>query len=153
GGVFGSLDGGRSWSMLTGEDLQPIGNDGGALIVHPLNPQRLYLTTRKGLRISRNGGVAWDPPVVGSTGMLQSIAPGRSDPNVIFVTVVESSDAGVWVTDDGGLTAGSWRKLQGCAEGPIPSIPTAGAAAWVTRSGVTQWLSIKQGPNHELWRT
>jgi photosystem II stability/assembly factor-like uncharacterized protein len=153
GGVFGSVDSGRSWIMLSGQNLKPIGHDGGALIVHPADPRRLYLSTEKGLRISQDGGVTWGPAVVGATGTIQSFVATRSDPNVYFVTVVESPDAGVWVTDDGGLATTSWRKLQGCAQGPIPAIPATGAGAWFAHSGVTQWLSIKVGPSHELWRT
>lgn len=152
-GIFASLDGGRSWTMLNGQDLKGFGNDGGQFIVHPTDPRRLYLTTRQGLRISQDGGVTWGAAVLAADGIIQSLAPGRSDPNVLFATVVQSPSAGVWVTDDGGLTAASWRKLQGCAEGPIPAIPATGVGAWVTRSGVTQWLSIKNGTSHELWRT
>ncbi len=46
--------------------LKAQGVDGGALIVHPFDPQRLYLSTRNGLRISHNGGVSWAAPVLGA---------------------------------------------------------------------------------------
>jgi photosystem II stability/assembly factor-like uncharacterized protein len=152
-GIFGSIDGGHVWRLLNGQNLMPQGIDGGAFIVHPLDPQRLYLTTRNGLRISRNGGATWIAPVLGAGGIVESLVPSRSNPNSLLATVVESPAAGVYETIDGGLAPTSWRKLQGCPEGPIPIIPATKAGAWVARSGVTQWISIKNGTQHELWRT
>ena len=103
GGVFGSVDSGSSWIMLSAQELKPIGHDGGALIVHPVDPRRLYLSTEKGLRISQDGGATWDPAVVGAGGKIKSLVASPADPDVYFVTVVESPDAGVWATNHGGL--------------------------------------------------
>jgi len=155
-GVFGSVDSGRAWIMLSDEDLQPIGHDGGALIVHPVDPRRLYLSTENGLRISQDGGATWGPAVVGAGGRIKSLVGSPADPDVYFVTVVGSPDAGVWFTNHGGLTTTSWRQLRGCAEGPIPAIPPMKdpkVGAWFAHSGETHWLSIMVGPSHELWRT
>src|SRR5262249_46153091 len=144
---------GNSWRQRFMQNLNAQPNDGGAFFIHPQDPQRVYLTTTKGLRISQNGGSTWDPAVLAPTGIVQSLARTVGDPNSLIATVVGSAEAGVWETDDGGLSAASWRKLQGCADGPIPAIPTSGVSVWVARSGVTQWLSIKSGGSHELWRT
>ena len=57
-GIFGSVDGGHVWTTLFRQDLQPQGVDGGALIIHPFDPQRLYLSTRNGLRISPMAALA-----------------------------------------------------------------------------------------------
>ena len=152
GGIFGSVDGGHVWTLLNAQDLKPKGVGGGALIVHPLDSQRLYLSTKNGLRISRDGGVTWAAPVLGAGGIVQSLVQDRFEPDHLLATVIASPEAGVYETDDGGLTAGSWRKLQGCAEGPLPAIPPK-AELWVAQSGVTQWISIKNGTEHELWRT
>jgi photosystem II stability/assembly factor-like uncharacterized protein len=152
-GVFGSLDAGSSWRQRVDQNLQAVAIDGGAFFIHPQDPQRVYLTTMAGLRISQNGGTTWDPAVLSPNGIVQSLSPSLTSPNSLLATVVNSPNAGVWEADDGGLTAGSWRKLQGCPEGPIPAIPATGASAWVTQSGVTEWLGIKSGNAHELWRT
>jgi photosystem II stability/assembly factor-like uncharacterized protein len=151
-GIFGSVDGGHVWTTLFRQDLQPQGVDGGALIVHPFDPQRLYLSTRNGLRISHNGGVSWAAPVLGAGAIVESLVQDRLAPDHLLATVVNSPAAGVYETFNGGLTAASWHKLQGCAEGPLPAI-ASNASAWVARSGVTQWVSIKTGAEHELWRT
>jgi hypothetical protein len=181
-GVFASLDGGRAWTRQTGQDLRPKGIDGGALIVRAQGPRTLdrapppprlveereppapgprargsavlYLSTQDGLRISRNGGVNWLPPVLGAGGIVESLVQDRGAPDHLLATVAGSPAAGVYETVTGGLSAGSWRRLRGCPEAPLPAFPTTPhASLWVAQSGATQWVSLKVGAHHELWRT
>jgi len=182
-GVFGSTDGGHVWALLNGQDLQGQGNDGGAFIVQSFRPTilaandagpaaaaqagpaapgllpplpfsevRLYLTTANGLRISRDGGVTWLPPVLGAGATIQSLVQDRSLPSHLLATVDASSTPGVYETFDGGLTPDSWQKLQGCPQAPLPTFPST-AAVWVAQSGATLWVSVKNGTQHDLWRS
>ena len=112
---------------------------------------RLYLTTRNGLLLSSDGGANWTTVL---SGTISSLVQDRQEPDHFLATVIESANAGVYETSNGGIDTGSWRKLQGCAGGPVPDIPTSGIGLWVAQSGVTQWISIKKPNNvHELWRT
>jgi hypothetical protein len=112
----------------------------------------LYLSTRTGLRISLDGGVTWGAPVL--SGVIPSLVPDQNNPFHFLATVIESGNAGVYETFVGGLTAGSWTRLQGCQGAPLPAIPSTGVGLWAAQSGVTQWVSLKKpGDVHELWRT
>ncbi|HXP86429.1 MAG TPA: hypothetical protein VN841_17000 [Bryobacteraceae bacterium] len=190
-GIFGSRDGGHVWTLLNGQDLKGLGNDGGAFIVEsfrptilagtlaapndvgaataaqpglaapglllpsPFNEVRLYLTTQNGLRISRDGGVTWLPPVLGAGATIQSLVQDRSFPNHLLATVdalPAPGVPGVYETFTGGLTPGSWQKLQGCPWAPLPTFPPT-AAVWVAQSGATLWVGVKNGTQHQLWRS
>ncbi|MFI5107886.1 MAG: hypothetical protein ACHP78_03460, partial [Terriglobales bacterium] len=124
----------------------------GLLPPSPFNEVRLYLSTRNGLRISRDGGVTWLPPVLGDGAIIQSLVQDRLFPNHLLATVVTSPAAGVYETFTGGLTRGSWQQLQGCPQAPLPAFPPT-ASIWVAQSGATLWVSVKDGTQHDLWRS
>ena len=124
----------------------------------------LYLTTQNGLVVSLDGGVNWSTPVLGGGAIVESLEQDRFNPDHMLATVVShaaplppSSSTGVYETYSGGLTPGSWHKLQGCPQGPAPNFSLAffpqNGQIWATLSGTTQWISDRDGTDHELWRT
>jgi len=143
-----------SMSMITANPTSPVIP---GILPTPLTELRLYLTTQNGLLISRDGGVTWLPPVLGTGATIESLDQDHSNLDHMLATVISSSAAGVYETFSGGLTPGSWHKLQGCPEAPAPdfsigAFPQSGQI-WATQSGSTQWISDRAGTDHELWRT
>ena len=180
-GVFGSTDGGQVWTLLNGQDLQGRGSDGGAFLARGFSfpvlvaaapttstsssttaqlsafpglispfATTLYLTTNNGLRVSLNGGVTWSAPVL--QGVAQSLEQDRSNASHLVATVTSSTSVGAYETFNGGLTAGAWHMLRGCPDAPLPTF-SQNAGLWITQSLGTQWISVKNGAQHDLWRT
>ncbi len=120
------------------------------------NQVRLYLSTRMGLLVSRDEGVTWDAPVVGSNSVISSLVQDRNARDHLLATavatVVAGPEAGVYETFNGGLNPGNWTKLQGCPDAPLPAFPPT-VGLWVAQSGTTKWISVKNGLQHDLWRT
>lgn len=55
GGLLKSTDGGQSW-----EELHGVYEDVHRLLIHPRNPNRMYVTGGNGLYVSSDGGVTWE---------------------------------------------------------------------------------------------
>jgi photosystem II stability/assembly factor-like uncharacterized protein len=169
-GVFESTNGGAVWVQLTNRDLHPRGHDGGALLIQnvpdpvldpgliappPFQPQPiLYLSSEDGVQVSVDGGRSWSVALSGHVGSLQFSTTNQQR---LFASVISpSSDVGIFQTEDGGLTAASWHKLQGCPTAPLPTIPGS-SRVWVAASGVHRWMSFLAGSadnnRRELWRS
>lgn len=119
-GVFRSEDAGMSWSQIS-EDLNAE-VDWGLLLVHPTNPNVIYLTSADGLRRSSDFGETW--PVVlpvpsgsptGGGTMLSTVKSKQatdlvmdpSNPNILYAAIFGD---GIYKTINGGNT---WNKLAG----------------------------------------
>lgn len=113
-GVFRSNNAGISWIQLTSSNLRAIGHDGGCLLVHPTNPNIMYLTSRNGIYRSNNGGVGWNPVLTGggSAGLVMDPA----NPNHLYASIGHKTNfaiVGIYETTNGGATQTDWVKLSG----------------------------------------
>lgn len=90
--VFGSTDGGKTWSVLARQRLLPL-----ALAVDPLNPMNLYIGSEAGVERSTDGGAHWSLFNRGlyARGLNQLLF----DPNDPFRLYAASAAAGVFVFD------------------------------------------------------
>lgn len=142
-----------STTTTTNSALIPVSN-----LITPLSPEiRLYVSTGNGLLISRDGGVTWLAAVLGGPGaIIQSLDQDRANPDHMLATIVNSSAlAGMYETFNGGLSVGSWHKVQGCPDAPAPdfSAATVKTQVWATQSGSTEWIFDRTGNNHRLSST
>ena len=155
GGVWESLDAGRTWQPIF--DGQSIGSIG-ALAVAPSNPQILYVGTGEadmrsdisqgnGMYRSGDGGKTWSHIGLVDSQQIAHILIDPKDPQVLFVAALghpygPNAERGVFRSRDGGAT---WKKVLGRDDntGAVdlawdPSDPnTIYAALWQTRR--TPW--------------
>ncbi len=148
GGVWRSRSGGTDWQPIF--DAAPI-QSVGALAVHPLNPDLIWVGTGEGNpRNSQNFGIGvfksldrgrtWVHAGLEKTRTIHRIILHRDNPDIVWAASLGSSngpteDRGVFKSTDGGK---SWRKvlyvndLTGCAELVVdPSNPNKlFAAMW-----------------------
>jgi hypothetical protein len=115
-GIYESLNGGTSWTPLTATNLN-VPAYYGSLIVSPTDPDRIYLTTMDGVRVSNNGGSTWPLKLSGiATGLV--IDP--ANPSRLYAAITDSSnanDAGVYRSLDSGET---WTPMTGCGASALP---------------------------------
>lgn len=155
GGVWESLDAGRTWQPIF--DGQGIGSIG-ALAVAPSNPQVLYVGTGEadmrsdisqgdGMYRSSDGGKTWAHIGLTDSQQIARILVDPADPQVVYVAALghpygPNSERGVFRSRDGGAT---WKKILGRDDdtGAVdlawdPADPkTIYAALWQTRR--TPW--------------
>lgn len=96
-GLWHSLDGGRSWSLV-----QNIPDGGAVAVLYVRANERLYVTTTgnaAGLYVSDDKGQSWK--TMGLKGTLLAIAVSPLDPNHI---VVVNEQGEVFASRDGGVT-------------------------------------------------
>lgn len=99
-GLWKTTDSGKSWRRMSGSEI--VVND---VLVDPRNPQRVLLATdRGGVLASDNGAESFVATNQGySHRYVTSILADQSDPNTIFVGVVNDREwGGVFVSHDGG---------------------------------------------------
>jgi photosystem II stability/assembly factor-like uncharacterized protein len=104
-GLYRSLDGGRTWSVIDSPSLMRLGGPY-ALAVHPDDRDVLLAGTRDGLLTSRDGGRTWEVsalegvPVTAVTFVLEdpvrAFAYGATPDTGLFV----SEDGGAWTSLD-----------------------------------------------------
>jgi photosystem II stability/assembly factor-like uncharacterized protein len=95
-GLFRSLDGGETWSGLTGAPF--VGALIESIAIHPVDPQVVYVATAVGLYRSADGGESWQELQALETGAMNSIGPAPNDYSVrgdivVFDVVLDPADA------------------------------------------------------------
>lgn len=112
-GIFRSDDGGATWRRLSSPTNTPF-----ALLVHPADPDRVYVSyhslTGSGLVMSTDGGRSWEKVEHGQ--VFEALAGDPTDPDRIWAGDRE----GLHLSEDGGLT---FRKLADVAVTAIAVAP------------------------------
>ncbi len=146
-GVFRSDDAGATWRQMTSSDLSPRGNAGAKLLIHPSDPDRLYLATTNGLLSSGDGGRNWASvlPLGNVTGL--EMDPSNPDRMIAAITNRNMPNAaGLYESFDGGATWSS-QALTGCSAGDIlpTNVPTHQVVR-LARSGSVLYAGYKDHP-------
>jgi hypothetical protein len=123
-GVYRSVDGGATWTLTT-----PLPSDQfSALVVHPADPDTLYVAGEAGLHKSRDGGTTWiTNPGLGSLldGQVTDVVLAHDDPDRVYVGV---NGDGVFRSLTGGEVTGvvpAFTRLDGPTQ-----LPSGSAAGW-----------------------
>ena len=103
GGIFRQAVGDGRWTQLT-KGLPEV-TQVQAIVVHPTNPDVLYLGTRSGPYRSANRGESWERLDFPEGAEVWSILVHPSNPRILYAG---TSPVGVYRSDDGG---DSWRRL------------------------------------------
>ncbi|MBC8012183.1 MAG: hypothetical protein H7067_19040, partial [Burkholderiales bacterium] len=91
-GFYKSTDGGETWTELPGGEIVADAE----IVVHPKNGY-IYAATPAGLRISRDGGLAW---TLAFEGKITGLAVTPAAPDSVWITLVDA----VYRSDDAGKT-------------------------------------------------
>src|SRR5262249_9196766 len=77
-----------------------------AIAVNPVNANMILVGTNRGLAISTNGGIAWNPVTIPAQGYPTTIAFSTTDPRVILVGLNAGAGkgGGILRSSDGGAT-------------------------------------------------
>ncbi len=109
-GLYRSDDAGVSWTHVYGNlhtrtDISAAG-DRTALLINPLDPLMLYLTTDLGVQRSTDGGQQWQVSL--SAGMATSLVMDPREPNTLYAAISNNAGAmGIYKTSDGGASGDS----------------------------------------------
>lgn len=124
-GVYRSVDGGATWILAT-----PLPSDQfSAIVVHPTDPDTLYVAGDRGLHKSRDGGTTWIAnPGLGSLldGQITDVVLAHDDPDRVYVGV---HNRGVYRSASGGEAAGAAAAFERL-DGP-GRLPSDAAAGWI----------------------
>lgn len=148
-GFYLSEDAGDSWQQVNSSDLHAH-THGGALLVDPVNSNRLLLTTRDGVLRSLNGGRDWSLALGGGTANGLILLRGTS--TVLYASLGHDSDssvAGIYRSLDGGAT---WRKMIGCSGGYLPA-QTAGVKITLAASATRIYAGFQSADQFQVYRT
>ncbi len=137
-GVFRTSNGGSAWAACASGP----GTRSNKVLVHPTNPDVVYVATDTGLWKSIDGGAHWI-----------NCRPGRAtdallDPTAPDTLYVGAHNDGVYRSVDGGAT---WVPRQGVTGGFFTALPWGPAAEWVKLSmGLggttgTRFIAAKMG--------
>jgi len=105
GGVYKSVDGGATWSVLSAT-VPPTANNATAnwvavnkIVVDPNDPNHVFASTNKGLRVSSDGGQTWVTPAgLPATGESSDVdVPGNG-------TVITTASGKPWRSTDNGAS-------------------------------------------------
>src|SRR5713101_5024876 len=110
GGIFRKTVGEERWTQLT-KGLPEV-TQVQAIVVHPTNPDVVYLGTRSGPYRSSDRGLGWERLDFPAGVEVWSILVHPANPRVLYAG---TSPVGVYRSDDGG---DSWRKLPGAVLPP-----------------------------------
>lgn len=171
GGVWESLDAGRTWNPIF--DNQDIGSIG-AIAVAPSSPRTIYVGTGEadmrsdiaygdGMYKSIDGGKNWTHIGLNDTKQIGAIVVDPNDPNVVYVAALghpyaANPDRGVFKTTDGGKT---WSKVlyKDPDTGAISLTMEPGnpnvlyAALWQTRRPPWNVYPPSNGPGGGLYKS
>lgn len=171
GGVWESLDAGRTWNpIFDGADIASIG----AIAVAPSDPRTIYLGTGEadmrsdiaygnGVYKSTDGGKSWTHLGLSDTKQIGAIVVDPHDADVAYVAALGHSygpnaERGVFKTNDGGKT---WNKVlyKNPDTGAISLVMEPGnpnvlyAALWQTRRPPWNVYPPSNGPGSGLYKT
>jgi hypothetical protein len=155
GGVFRSLDGGLSWSRLTGLDYRNVG----AVAIDPSPGGAMYAATMTGMMRSLDGGATW-AEVSGGQGLghfYSGVAVDRGQPGTVFFLRWSSDGGGVYGSTTSG--AGTWTNVGAGITGTLPFLngvivdPVShwawgwrnGQGVFVLTPGNTTWQAANTG--------
>ncbi|UVF22236.1 hypothetical protein HPT29_026500 (plasmid) [Microvirga terrae] len=153
-GLYRSTDGGTHWSIATKVSSTRFS----AIVVHPTDPDILYLAGDQGLHRSDDGGLSW----IANPGQdslfdatVTDIVIAHDDPDRLYVGVHLD---GVYETVTGGIQVGmspAFTRLDAAGQ-----LPSGGGAGWIKlsigRSGAngSNCILAKLGPNgSRIFRT
>jgi photosystem II stability/assembly factor-like uncharacterized protein len=171
GGVWETLDAGRSWQPIF--DSQPIGSIG-ALTVAPSNPKVLYVGSGEadmrsdiaqgdGLYKSVDGGKTWSRIGLADSQQIGRVLVHPQNPDLVYVAALghpygPNAERGVFRSKDGGA---SWQKVLGKDDntGAIDLAFEPGhpqviyAALWQTRRTPWNIYPPANGPGSGLYKS
>ncbi|HEX8772178.1 MAG TPA: peptidoglycan-binding protein [Pyrinomonadaceae bacterium] len=102
-GLWRSTNGGDSWMLTTSKQLEI-----NSIVVHPKNPQTIYIGTNNyGVMVSNDGGKNFAPSNGGYSGRFaNSILADREKAGRIYATTINTATGGgfFFVSNDGGVT-------------------------------------------------
>jgi photosystem II stability/assembly factor-like uncharacterized protein len=134
-GVYKTTDGGGDWDLLASITSVECSK----VLVHPLDPNIVYVAGNSGLHKSDNGGESWTNIL---TGYITDALMNPLSPNIIYAGIWNN---GVWKTTNGGTT---WTNLSN-------GLPTGPSADWIklamglNGSGGTEFLVAKTDVNSD----
>jgi photosystem II stability/assembly factor-like uncharacterized protein len=156
-GVYKSIDGGDTWTKCPGTG---IGDRCMKVLVHPTDPNTVYIASNIGLFQTTDGGTTWTQI---HSGHCTDAVMDPTNPLIIFVAIWND---GIYKTVDGGsfwnAANGKWQwKLSGTSLTYVwRGIPTGGSAEWIAlaigNNGAngTNFLIAKLGPDSgDIYRT
>ncbi|HVR98935.1 MAG TPA: hypothetical protein VMW27_20110 [Thermoanaerobaculia bacterium] len=153
GGVFKSINTGRSWSPVN-RGLRGAVND---LEVHPRDFRIVYAATSQGLFQSRDAGASWADltfrlPVIGFPIGALVVAASPADPGTVYLSVIDlESKPRFYRSSDEGVT---WNHVRAAPNSTIqtlavhpsrPGVVYAGAEDGVYRSDDAGWTWRRAG--------
>lgn len=165
GGVYRSIDGGRSWQYMGLKNTRSIHR----VIVHPNNPDIVYVgalgtpwgdTEERGLYKTTDGGKTWDKILYinNRTGVADMVMDPEN-PNKLFIAMWEyrrwpwffksgGEGSGLYRTLDGGESFQEITSEDGLAEGPLGRIGLA-----IARSNPDRVYAWVESENNAMYRT
>jgi len=114
GGVYKSVDRAEHWkAMNDGLSIEAVGgalsHGVNAIVLHPTEPDTLYIGTTRGFFVSRDGAAHWMQNKTIPQGSIAAVAINPRNPSIIYAggdgINVKSTDGGAtWQTIDKGLS-------------------------------------------------
>ena len=139
-GVFRTSNGGAAWAACASGP----GSRSNKVLVHPTNPDVVYVASDTGLWKSVDGGASWTNRRPGR------ITDALLDPTAPETLYVGAHNDGVYRSVDGG---GLWEPRQGTTGGFFTALPWGAAAEWIKLSmgqggtAGTRFIAAKMGPD------
>jgi photosystem II stability/assembly factor-like uncharacterized protein len=160
GGVYKSIDAGRTFTYMGLKETQSIGR----MVVHPKDPDVVYVAAvghlfgpnkERGLYKTTDGGKTWTNTkfIDEDTGFVD-VVMHPADPNILFAASYQrrrlpwgfnggGPGSGIWRTDDGGRT---WTRLTGNGLPNNPIIGRIGLAVSRSRPNIV-YAQLEVGPS------
>jgi hypothetical protein len=152
-GIFRTDDGGATWPRVNSTLMNALALDGGAMIVHPTNPNLVFVNTcgsdtTGGVQRSDDGGVTWRVVLAGNCGT--GLVMDAANPQNLQATLTSPGNdrSGFYESRDGGST---WNQLTGCSGSTLPAPGQANVR--LARSAGTIFVSFKAGTSWSIFRT
>jgi hypothetical protein len=148
-GVFRSNNGGVSWTKISDQDLQATVH-GGKLLIHPLNPDVMFVKSKIGLYRSIDGGTSWERvgPDAEATG-LELTGANQDRLYATFSHTTDNSKAGLFLSYDNGAT---WTKKLGCPGAALPATVN-GYKITLAHSNGKLFVGFKSSQEFKLYYT